>query len=130
MTGVYLNCHHDQIALLMPLKLLELSGSVGILDIPASCKFVAISLKFPGVGGRTHLSICEVISAVATCWRAAFLAVSLALPLADASLGISAAARIPMITITISISTNVNPFLIFLVFIRKIEDIKNFFEIR
>jgi hypothetical protein len=44
----------------------------------------------------------------------AFLAVSFALHLADVNLGIRAAAKIPIITITINISTNVNHFLFFI----------------
>lgn len=56
------------------------------------------------------LSFAYTASAVEICARLLFLAISLALDCAPENLGTSAATKIPIITITISISTSVNHF--------------------
>lgn len=84
-----------------------------MLDIPAHNNSVCMSLKGHQSGAEGHVgnlpwSIWYATNAAATWERSALRATSFALPLALDSLGMSAAARIPMMTMTISISINVN----------------------
>lgn len=100
----------------MPVNFLVEFGSAGILFIHADINPVESADNVHQVVQSRNfpLSIWYDTIAEATWAKSALRATSFALPLALDSLGISAAARIPMITITISISIRVKPFLFFL----------------
>ena len=109
------------------LKAFVFNGSCGIDDIHALVRsfanpsllasvFIAIHHVADASWGRTHLSHWYITIADCNWDNAVWRETSLALPCADDNLGNNAAINIPMITITINISTNVNPLNFFISF--------------
>lgn len=122
--GIYAYCPCELSPPSIPEFFLVVFISDGTQSIPADINSSLISanlhhLLSSGQRGNLPWSIWYATNAAATWARSALRATSLALPLALESLGISAAARIPMITITISISINVNHLFVF--FLENIE---------